>query len=289
LAKIAVKSDVAPASAPVPASTPICAGEGWSIFDVVCGAGPADRPFEEQHANTTIAIVVAGTFEYRSSTGRELMTPGSLLLGNRGDCFVCGHEHGKGDRCISIVYTADYFGWIAEDAGAGDARFRIPRLAPAREFTAPVTRAATLLRQDDAAAGWEDLSFELAAKAIGAGRGPATAHRGAEPSSLARVTRVVRMIENDLSVPHDLASLAGVARLSPFHFLRVFEQVTGTTPHQYVLRYRLRRAATRLATERTKIAALAFDCGFGDVSNFNRAFRMEFGVNPRAFRRCNVG
>jgi AraC-like DNA-binding protein len=254
---------------------------------VVCGAGPADRPFEEQHADTTIAIVVSGTFEYRGSTGRELMTPGSLLLGNRGDCFVCGHEHGKGDRCISIVYAADYFGRIAEDAGEGNSRFRIPRLAPAREFTASATRAATLLRRDDTAAGWEHLTVELAAKALCTGRGSVAVQRGAEASSLARVTRVVRMIENDPAVPLDLTSLARVARLSPFHFLRTFEQVTGTTPHQYLLRSRLRRAAMRLATESTKIAALAFDCGFGDVSNFNRTFRMEFGVSPRAFRRTN--
>jgi len=57
------------------------------------------------------------------------------------------------------------------------------------------------------------------------------------------------------------------------------------TPHQYVLRARLRRAATRLATEAGKILDLAFESGFGDLSNFNRAFRAEFGTSPRAYRR----
>jgi AraC-like DNA-binding protein len=60
--------------------------------------------------------------------------------------------------------------------------------------------------------------------------------------------------------------------------------VTGVTPHQYVLRARLRHAALRLAGEDTKIVDIAFDSGFNDVSNFNHAFRVEFGMSPRAWR-----
>ena len=40
----------------------------------------------------------------------------------------------------------------------------------------------------------------------------------------------------------------------------------------------------RLAEEPARILDIALDCGFGDVSNFNRAFRAEFGVTPRAYR-----
>jgi AraC-like DNA-binding protein len=56
------------------------------------------------------------------------------------------------------------------------------------------------------------------------------------------------------------------------------------TPHQYLQRARLREAATRLRTNSGKVVDIALDCGFGDISNFNRAFRTEFGVSPRAFR-----
>jgi AraC-like DNA-binding protein len=78
--------------------------------------------------------------------------------------------------------------------------------------------------------------------------------------------------------------MAREAGLSPYHFLRTFERLTGLTPHQYVRRARLRNAATRLAAEPVRVIDIAFDCGFGDVSNFNRAFRAEFGVSPRAYR-----
>jgi len=54
-----------------------------------------------------IAIVLAGSFQYGSDRGHGLMTSGSLMLGNQGDCFVCGHQHGEGDRCVSFWYAAD--------------------------------------------------------------------------------------------------------------------------------------------------------------------------------------
>jgi AraC-like DNA-binding protein len=93
------------------------------------------------------------------------------------------------------------------------------------------------------------------------------------------------MIESHWDGELTVGRLAQEAGLSPYHFLRVFQQLTGLTPHRYVLRVRLRQAATRLATERERVLEVALACGFGDVSNFNRAFRAEFGINPSRFRR----
>jgi AraC-like DNA-binding protein len=104
------------------------------------------------------------------------------------------------------------------------------------------------------------------------------------PSAVARVARIVRRIEEETEGELAVSHLAREAGLSPYHFLRTFEGVTGVTPHQYVLRTRLRRAALRLTREPARILDIAFDCGFGDVSNFNRAFRAEFGVSPRRYR-----
>lgn len=256
----------------------LASGDGWEVWDFVCAAGPRDRPFEEQHEAHSVAVVVGGTFGYRSPLGRELMTPGSLLLGNAGVPFVCGHEHGTGDRCISFSYTPELFEELSEGV-----RFQTPRLPPLRELSPLVAKAAALL-DDGAPRDIEALAVQLASEAVqwGAGGRPSGAVVEAGPTS--RVARVVRLLENEKDASVDLAGLAQAAGLSKFHFLRTFVRVTGATPHQYVLRARLRRAAVELQTKRTKIVEVAFGCGFGDVSSFNRAFRAEFGMNPRAYR-----
>jgi AraC-like DNA-binding protein len=82
-----------------------------------------------------------------------------------------------------------------------------------------------------------------------------------------------------------LAHLARDAGQSPFQYLRTFRRLTGVTPHQFILRTRLRDAASRLLAHDTNIIDVALDSGFGDLSNFNRAFRLEFGLTPRAYRR----
>jgi AraC family transcriptional regulator len=267
-----------------PRACHLASGDGWTVSDVICAAGPQDQPFEEQHSRTSIAIVMSGTFQYRSTAGRELMTPGSLLLGNAGDCFCCGHEHGTGDRCLAVSYAPEFFECLSADASGGGQRFGVARLPPIRALAAMVAKASALL----AGAGsvmCEELVIQLAANAIQIAQRAAPARAAAKPSSLARVTRVVRMIDNEPSMPHDLRSLAQIARLSPYHLLRTFEELTGTTPHQYLLRARLRRAAIRLRTESARVLDIGLACGFGDISNFNRSFRAEFGMSPRAYRQ----
>lgn len=322
MAKIAVEFE--PISAPRfpgarparPPSRVLACGEGWSVSDVICTAGPHDRPFEEQHADVCIALVVEGSFQYESSAGRELMTPGSLMLGNAGQYFECGHEHGVGDRCISFAYEPRYFEGLAAEACVRSRRprFSLLRVPPVREFSRLVARACAAVarsaerawsrerrsyltrekaagngleapnRRSAGVAEWEEMGVELAARTLemASGGGPS---RLSSAAAEARVTRVVRIIESCLDVEHGLSALAQEAKLSRYHFLRVFQQLTGLTPHRYIRRTRLRQAATRLLLESSHVVDIALDSGFGDVSNFNHAFREEFGVSPRAYRK----
>src|SRR5581483_3253570 len=150
-------------------------GEGWSVADVLCTSGPQDRSFEEQHSQVSIVIVLAGSFQYRGQSrfgpARELMMPGSLLLGNAGQYFECGHEHGAGDRCLSFQYAPDYFERLAADAGACGAKpdFRILRLPPLRALSPLVARATAGLTEPAPAQmdfPWEDLSLQLAERTV---------------------------------------------------------------------------------------------------------------------------
>jgi len=72
--------------------------------------------------------------------------------------------------------------------------------------------------------------------------------------------------------------------MSPYHFLRTFRQVVGVTPHQFILRTRLNRAAVRLRRSSESVSTIAFEAGFNDLSTFNRRFRRVMGASPSAYR-----
>lgn len=267
----------------------IAGGEGWGVADVICTSGPGDRTFEERHTRASVAVVLAGTFQYRSGRGRVMLTPGSLLLGNAGDPFECGHEHAPGDRCVAFHFSTEYFDRLAADAGVprGERGFRGARLPPVRDLSSLVSRA-TVGVEGVVDVAWEELAIRLAAAAVRLDAGVSVPQRVASSVAVARVTESVRRIERSPAARLTLAQLAADAGQSPFHYLRTFEQLAGVTPHQFILRTRLRHAAGRLVTEEARVIDVALDAGFNDVSTFNRAFRTEFGVAPRAYRRGMV-
>jgi AraC-like DNA-binding protein len=84
----------------------------------------------------------------------------------------------------------------------------------------------------------------------------------------------------------DLERAAGLVGLRAFHFLRTFSSVLGVTPHQYLVRARLRNAARRLASDDSPVTEIAYDVGFGDLSGFVRTFGRAAGMSPGAFRRA---
>jgi AraC-like DNA-binding protein len=287
LAKIAVEfaSNSGSTNGERPHARPLAQGNGWRVSDVVCSLGPRNRPFPERHTRPSIALVLAGTFHYRSRSGRELMTPGSVLLGSSGQSFECGHEHSEGDRCLSFSYEPHFFERLAHDAGVRRERltFLSLRLPPLRALS-PIAVAALAALESPHQAAWEEIAVSFAARAMKLDRGLAPRYSSPQPSAIAQVSRIVRHIERHQDEPHGLSALAGEARLSPYHFLRTFHCVTGVTPHQYLLRSRLRTAAVRLAKRGGKIVDVAFSSGFGDISNFNRMFRAEFATTPRSFQ-----
>jgi AraC-like DNA-binding protein len=99
-----------------------------------------------------------------------------------------------------------------------------------------------------------------------------------------RVIDSALWIDENFAADLDLASVARQAGLSPFHFLRTFARVLGVTPHQYLVRCRLRHAARQLGSGDASITDVAFAVGFRDLSNFVRTFRRAAGVSPRGFQ-----
>jgi AraC-like DNA-binding protein len=259
-------------------------GPGWRVSDIVCTAGPGDRPFEERHDVVCIAAVTAGSFVYRAAHGAAMLAPGSLLLGNHGACFECGHDHGTGDRCTAFHFTPERLeAVVAAVPGARRTVFAVPRLPPIAPL-APLLAAAEAARDEGDGAALEELAFDLAGTVVGVLAGGADAQRSPTARDARRVAEALRRIEAESHERLSLAELARGAAMSPYHFLRTFRQVVGMTPHQYVLHTRLHRAAVRLRRSDASVLAIALDAGFDDLSTFNRRFRRVMGRSPSAYR-----
>lgn len=279
-----------PSDSRAPTLHPIAAGDGWQANAFVCDAGPGDRPFEERHDGVTLAVVVAGSFVYRTHAGTALMHPGAIVLGAPGRCYECGHAHGRGDRCIAFTFRPDYFAEIAADA-TGDPRFAftVPAL-PASLGLAPLAARLEALA-DAAPLATEEAAVGLAhaVARIAAGASPAAAPAGtAAPSARdqRRVADALRYIDVHADEALDLDRLAALAGVGKFHFLRSFARVVGLTPYRYLLQTRLRRAAAALLATDRPIADIAYDAGFGDLSTFNAHFRATMGASPSRWRKA---
>ena len=101
----------------------------------------------------------------------------------------------------------------------------------------------------------------------------------------ARLARVLDYIDANLTADLDLRAMASEAGVSKFHFIRLFREKVGETPVQYLMSQRLSRAAQMLLRTDIAINQVALDCGYANVTHFNRRFLRRFGKSPGAYRR----
>jgi AraC family transcriptional regulator len=100
-----------------------------------------------------------------------------------------------------------------------------------------------------------------------------------------RLGRVLDYIAANIKDDITLASLAGVAGYSAFHFARKFTTAMGVPPHRYIRRIRLENAMAELATGKLPITEIALNAHFSSQASFTRAFRRATGMTPKKYQR----
>lgn len=267
------------------ANTQVFRSETLSVFDIRCSAGPADAPFVEHHSGFTVSYVRRGTFGYRTEGRTYELVAGSLLVGRPGDEFVCSHDHVEGgDECLSFHFAPE----VAETIGGRSGIWRSGGVPPLPELMVlgELAQAAAEGRSD---VGVDEVGLLFAGRLAEVASGRAHEPEEARTRDRRRAVEAALYLDEYAHEPIDLATTAGEAGLSPFHFLRLFSGVLGVTPHQYLVRSRLKRAARLLAEAERSITDIALDVGFCDLSNFVRTFHRAAGVSPRGFRRAARG
>jgi AraC-like DNA-binding protein len=105
-------------------------------------------------------------------------------------------------------------------------------------------------------------------------------------SSYQIIQPVLDYVHENYQQQIDVASLARIANLSKSRFYKVFRDLTNTSPNQYILHYRLRKAQELLLGD-LRIYQIAEQSGFDDQYYFSRIFKQKFGLTPYQFRQQN--
>jgi AraC family transcriptional regulator len=115
-------------------------------------------------------------------------------------------------------------------------------------------------------------------------QGPDSSHAGYQPCP---IRRAVTLMEANFAAKLSREEMARAAGLSVSYFSKLFTHCIGLSPHQYLVRCRLRHGMKLLGTpeENLSIVDVAVEAGFADQAHFCRHFRRAYGVSPLTFRR----
>jgi AraC-like DNA-binding protein len=235
-------------------------------------------PKEEFVPGYFVSFVEQGSFEF--SLGRQSwrLEPGDVLLGYPGLPYRFRHaEVHPNDVCFCLAFPAagETPPWGSRDVPTLRANNRLRYLH------------CTLAQRAESASGF-DLDCRaaelLAAVAACVEPGPRNLFRRHQLRWYAeRIEAARTQLERRFDQQHSLRQLAGSVGMSTFHFARVFSELVGTAPHQYLLRTRLQSAAQMLQ-QGASVTETCFACGFQNLSHFVRLFRRRFGMSPSRYQ-----
>jgi AraC-like DNA-binding protein len=255
-----------------------------SVSEFRCTAALGETPFVERYASHSISFVRKGSFGCNCRGRFFELVAGSILVGYPGDEFICTHDHVCGDECLSFFLTPE----LVETIGGRDEAWRVGAAPPLPELMVlgELAQAAADGRSD---IGLDEIGQIFANRFVEMVSGQRNAPAPAKARDRRRAVETALWIDANSHHQIDLDAAAAQADISPFHFLRLFSGVLGVTPHQYLVRSRLRHAARLLADDQRPVTDVAYDVGFGDLSNFVRTFHRAAGVSPRKFREASRG
>lgn len=253
---------------------------GVRVVDYACGERECGHTTAACYPCHTIVAVRQGAFCYGDHGYTRLLEPGALVLGVPGDAYTSSHDYGCGDVCTIFQYGEATWAQLSEALGDPLPRSAVFAQSPGLEALLPGVAG-------QGPGSDEESAYRLAAAVLTALKGGVAE----VPPSLRRSDRdraheVAAHIEAHHAEELPLATLAAIAGMSPYHFLRLFQRELGLTPHQYLIRTRLRRALALLRDTGRSVTDVALSVGYGDLSNFVRTFRKQVGCTPEAFRRA---
>jgi AraC family transcriptional regulator len=239
------------------------------------------RPRTEK-GDTWVTVRELGLRHHHISRDHVLVSPPSVTV------------HGEWERAAGLVanfsFSPRFFEGLAEQLGVSE----LISKRPWHHFFVIDQRIEALCgllmeeTEDQCPHGplyFEPLARALALRVLGTVRDQRNRKLRAAATPPG-IRRVVQSLEADFADDLSLEQLASKAQMSRCHFALTFRQLTGYTPHQYLLLVRLNHGRRLIAqcNPGLSLAEIAAASGFCDQAHLNRHFRRFFGTTPAAFR-----
>ena len=238
----------------------------------------------ERQSSHALVLPVSGVFAKHDAPGRYVIgTPSHAILFVADAPYRIGYPGAIGDRALVLrfgeVLAADLRRASKESLAAhgllSPAAMLLRNLLWLRLQTTGVDKLES-----------ETLGLDLLSMSLSSMRADGLPRRR---SAFARRRRAVERVKEAVAIAPgerwNVARLAKVAHLSPFHLCHVFRQMVGTSIYDYVLYERLAYTLDAVL-DGCDLTAIALDAGFASHSHYTARFRRVFGCTPTALRRA---
>lgn len=255
----------------------------------------------------SIKCVIRGSAVWEAAGARWVLGPGSYLILNHGRTYSISVDAAQPVETFCLFFQRGFVEDVVRASTTNDDRLLDGPEMPASttsffERVQPPDSVTALLRRIHSGFSSSILSRELqedafvtVAQAMLQAQHSITREAAKVPAAkpatreelLRRVSRGRDFLESSLSEPIGLEEMARAACLSPYHFHRLFRQIFGERPHQYLVRRRLERATEMLRGSDVPVTQVCLDNGFESLGSFSTLFRERYGMTPSQWRSAH--
>lgn len=241
------------------------------------------------HEEYSFGVTLAGRQDFFAAGAFHRSLPGNIIVFNPGEVHD-GHSGVDDALRYRMVYIhPDQLEPMLEAAGirhSRDFQVRDTLISDARLRRHILTMAELVENHQENRLGMECELYQMATR-LAQNHGQYSQGQAARRADRLLV-RAREYIHAHLMDELSLDDISRAVNLSKYHFLRLFRQQYGITPHQYIINCRINRAREALEAGRS-LEDVVFDFGFSDLSHFNRRFKPVYGMTARHYQQHLTG
>lgn len=211
------------------------------------------------------------------------LSSGKIITFNPGDSILC-KKHQPTKQYLSLLIKPELMGRIAQEMDfSGEVRF----LSVQHPFSRELLYAIQLfdketMRDDNIALMLDCMATQIVVMILREFKTNLKKYPAHAPGAN-YVKSAIDYMREYYSANITINDICSEINISPYHFIRVFREKTGFSPHQYLKSIRMEKAVELLRSRQFSVAETARLCGFINVSHFSKAFKDTTGKSPKDY------